>query len=256
MMRWVYLSPHLDDAVLSAGGLIYEQTRAGKAVEIWTLMSGIPANPELSEFALQMHQKWGTTTAEATVATRRAEDQRAAAMLGAVPVHFEFLDAIYRRGTSGEPLYAEPIDAQVPPQEAALPKHLSEAINRRLNPDDRVICQLAIGQHVDHLLARNAAEMLGRPLLYTADLPYLLWSPKDLAEKTAGMRSTLYPFSDAAAEAWLAAVGEYRSQLSTLYESWELLCRDMRAHWASQGGIRLWARSEPQGEGLDSGPKA
>ncbi|MCE7860069.1 MAG: PIG-L family deacetylase, partial [Chloroflexi bacterium CFX2] len=28
-MRWIYLSPHLDDAALSAGGWIFDQTRAG-----------------------------------------------------------------------------------------------------------------------------------------------------------------------------------------------------------------------------------
>ena len=28
-MRWIYLSPHLDDAVLSCGGLIFEQSRQG-----------------------------------------------------------------------------------------------------------------------------------------------------------------------------------------------------------------------------------
>lgn len=42
-MRWIYISPHLDDAVLSAGGLIYEQTRAGHEVEIWTFMCGFPS---------------------------------------------------------------------------------------------------------------------------------------------------------------------------------------------------------------------
>ena len=28
-MRWIYLSPHFDDAVLSCGGLIWEQTHSG-----------------------------------------------------------------------------------------------------------------------------------------------------------------------------------------------------------------------------------
>ena len=27
MRKWVYLSPHFDDVVLSAGGLVWEQTR-------------------------------------------------------------------------------------------------------------------------------------------------------------------------------------------------------------------------------------
>ena len=47
-MRWIYLSPHLDDAVFSAGGLIYEQTQAGTPVEIWTIMCG---DPHLTEYS-------------------------------------------------------------------------------------------------------------------------------------------------------------------------------------------------------------
>ena len=54
-MRWIYISPHLDDAVLSAGGLIYEQTRAGMDVEIWNFMCGFPPSEELSPYAQILH---------------------------------------------------------------------------------------------------------------------------------------------------------------------------------------------------------
>src|SRR5690606_25674008 len=47
-MRWIYLSPHLDDAALSAGGWIYDQVQAGNSVEIWNLMCGLPPTTELS----------------------------------------------------------------------------------------------------------------------------------------------------------------------------------------------------------------
>jgi len=39
-MRWIYISPHFDDAVLSCGGLIWEQTHKGITVEIWTVCAG------------------------------------------------------------------------------------------------------------------------------------------------------------------------------------------------------------------------
>ena len=41
-MRWIYISPHLDDAVLSAGGLLYDQAQKGIPVEIWTVVCGYP----------------------------------------------------------------------------------------------------------------------------------------------------------------------------------------------------------------------
>ena len=108
-MRWIYLSPHLDDIAFSAGGLIYDQVRAGIPVEIWTLMCGFPPGPEsaISPFAQLLHFQWGFSSAEETIRLRRAEDKNAIASLGAVPVHFDFLDCIYRRGPTGEWLYTE-----------------------------------------------------------------------------------------------------------------------------------------------------
>ena len=114
-MRTIYLSPHLDDAVLSAGGLIFEQTQAGMAVEIWSFMCGFPPKDELTDFAAVMHQLWGTGGARETVQTRREEDQRAAAIVGARVIHFDFLDCIYRRGKDGKGLYADvfvPVDVE------------------------------------------------------------------------------------------------------------------------------------------------
>ena len=91
-MRWIYLSPHLDDAVLSAGGLIYEQTRSGLSVEIWTFMCGYAPPGEVSSFAQLQHAQWGFSSAEETTRVRRQEDNIAASIVGARVVHFDFLD--------------------------------------------------------------------------------------------------------------------------------------------------------------------
>ncbi|MBA4379671.1 MAG: PIG-L family deacetylase, partial [Anaerolinea sp.] len=58
-MRWIYISPHLDDAVLSCGGLIWEQSHAGTQVEIWTVCTGDPPEGPLSPFAEVLHAEWG-----------------------------------------------------------------------------------------------------------------------------------------------------------------------------------------------------
>ena len=101
-MRWIYISPHLDDAVLSAGGFIYEQTRIGNTVEIWTIVCGFPPPGELTPFAQELHQQWGTESAKETVKLRRAEDEEAARIVGAKNVHFDVPDCIYRRGPDGD----------------------------------------------------------------------------------------------------------------------------------------------------------
>src|SRR5215510_1765075 len=164
-MRWIYLSPHLDDAVLSAGGLIYEQTKSNIPVEIWTFMCGYPSENEYSPMAQSIHDSWKFSSASEAIRERRVEDKNAAAILGAATRHFDFLDCIYRRGISGEWLYTE---IAVPPHEgdADLPTQIAEAISARLLPEDVLVCQLAVGSHVDHVIVRQAAELLGKPLRY------------------------------------------------------------------------------------------
>jgi LmbE family N-acetylglucosaminyl deacetylase len=239
-MRYIYLSPHLDDAALSAGGLIYDLTQTGNTVEIWNFFCGFPPEGELSPFAQVLHFEWGTTSAEATIRIRRAEDEKAASIMGAKTFFFDYLDCIYRRGPEGDWLYA---DVFVPPHEADsdLPARVAKSISARLTRDDVLICQLAVGSHVDHVIVRQAAELLGRPLLYTIDIPYLFKYPDDLASKSAGMKEKLYQVSEAGLRSWQDASAAYVSQISTLLEPGQDLREILQSYWAEQGGIRLWS---------------
>ncbi len=76
------LFPHLDDAVLSAGGLIYDQAQSGMPVEIWTIMTGYPPEGEFSQFAQLQHYMWGFPSAASAVTARRQEDRNAAPIVG------------------------------------------------------------------------------------------------------------------------------------------------------------------------------
>ncbi len=238
-MRIIYLSPHLDDAVLSAGGLIRSQCDAGNSVEIWTIMAGVPGPGEPTDFARLMHQVWGFANGEETVTARRLEDRRAAAEVGAQPVHFDFLDCLYRRGREGQALYA---DAAVPvhPEDSDLPAQVANALRGRLRPDDRVICQLAIGKHVDHVIVRLAAEMLGRPLVYDADMPYLVNHPDDLEPATRGMQSSLQQVSDDNFGHWVRGIKCYASQVDSVFGSHEAMPQVMQEYWCKEQGIRFW----------------
>jgi LmbE family N-acetylglucosaminyl deacetylase len=89
----VYLSPHLDDAVLSCGGLIHRQARAGQPPLVVTLFSGQPAaDAQLSTFAQSQHTHWGAP--EDVVAIRWAEDRAALTVLGADYLRLNYLDCI------------------------------------------------------------------------------------------------------------------------------------------------------------------
>lgn len=240
-MRWIYLSPHLDDAVLSAGGLIYEQTQSGIPVEIWTFMCGYPPVGELSPFAEMLHGLWGFSSAEETTRSRREEDRNAATVIGAQVVHFDFLDCIYRRAESGDWLYSE---VSVPPhvEDVNIPKRIAETISARLRPDDVLVCQLSVGSHVDHVLVRQAAELVGHPLIYDIDIPYMFYKPEEFAPKSAGMRESTHSITEGGLQSWQDALLEYKSQLPLLGEALstpELARESIQSYWVERRGIQL-----------------
>lgn len=244
-MRWIYLSPHLDDAVLSAGGLIYDQTQSGLAVEIWTFMCGYPPEGEFSPVAQLLHKTWGFSSAKEAVYERRTEDKNAAAILGATTLHFDFLDCVYRRGRNGEWLYSE---IAVPPHDgdARLPSQIAEAISARLLPDDVLVCQLAVGSHVDHVLVRQAAELLGRPLRYDIDVPYIFYKPQELEPKSARMKESVHSVTESGLKSWQEAILAYKSQIPTLgpvFDTPEKAQESIETYWSERKGIRLFELS-------------
>ena len=236
-MRWIYISPHLDDTALSAGGPVFDQTRNGIPVEIWTVCCGYPPDAETSPLAQALHAQWGFSSAEETVRARRAEEARAASILGAKTVHFDFLDCIYRRGADGEWLYTMDVFVPPHPAEADLPAHMAAALASRLHPDDVVVCQFAIGGHVDHILVRKAVERLNRSVLYLADIPYLLKRPGELETFALGMQARVTRVTEAGIDAWAEAVAAYESQLAAIFEHPAALLDAIRAY--GKNGVSL-----------------
>lgn len=241
-MRWIYLSPHLDDAVLSAGGWIYDQTQAGNPVEIWTIMCGYPTTKKLSPFAQYLHKEWGMSSAREVVSGRRLEDKNAAAILGAKTHHFNFLDCIYRQNQAGDWLYFNVFEDPLP-DESDLPKQIAQAISARLKPDDQLVCQFSVGKHVDHVTARRAAELIGRPLHYVADIPYLFNYSEQLEPNTAGMKVKVERVSKTGLKAWKEAILAYESQIPMLFASQRAMRSQINQYCAQNKGIRFWENS-------------
>ncbi len=239
-MRWIYFSPHFDDAVLSCGGLIHAQAQQGLTVEIWTLFGGEPPAGPLSDFARQIHAMWGTGDGPQTVALRKEEDLSAAAQLGAEVVHFDFLDCIYRRAPDGTPLYSQSVFVPPHPLDSDLPAVMAAALDSELLAEDILVGPLALGGHVDHLLARAAVERLGRPLLYYADIPYLINYPATLAPAVAALDEECFPLTEADLRAWQAGAAAYASQIDSLLRVEASLEQVLRDYWNERRGLRLW----------------
>ncbi len=175
-LQHIYLSPHLDDALYSCGGLICRQRKAGEPVTVLNLCAGIPDYAGLSPFAREYHRQWGDL--DDMVAARRAEDRRALAALGVEAIYLDTLDSIYR-AVDGQPCYPDeralfsgPRDA-----DAALPGAWAARALELLPGGGpvRFYAPLAIGGHVDHILARLAGLELakaGQQVWFYEDFPH------------------------------------------------------------------------------------
>ncbi|MGZ6345952.1 MAG: PIG-L deacetylase family protein [Anaerolineales bacterium] len=242
-MRWIYLSPHFDDAVLSCGGLIWEQTQKGFPVEIWTVCAGDAPPGRFSSLAVDCHTQWGIKSARELVAARRLENQAAARKVGAETADFSIPDCIYRRSPTKKILYRDDVFVPIDPTEIHLDADISAVLASELQPGDKVVSPLAIGGHLDHVLTRLAAERLGRPLQYYADIPYLINRPEMLAPAVKGLRSTHYPVSEKGLVAWQKGIAAYATQILMLFRNSAQMRRAIRLYWESQPGFRLWHRA-------------
>lgn len=208
------------------------------------MVCGIPAEAEYSQLAQVLHYQWGFSSAEETVRKRRGEDEFAGGHVGAWVLHFkDFPDCIYRRGKDGQPLYPLEVFAEPHPDEVDLPARMTAALEKLLNPEDVVVCPLAIGRHVDHRIVREAVESLRRPLLYYADVPYVLDHPEELPEATREMEPELHPISENGLAAWVRGISAYKSQITMLFETPEKMKESIENY--GREGIRLYKYSDP-----------
>lgn len=176
--RHVYLQPHFDDAALSCGGSIALQSLTGQRVLIVTVFGGILADgTRLSGYAQQMQQRTGLgLDVGDAVRQRRAEDARAAEVLGADTLWLDYLDAIYR----GSPAYyqsEESLFGMINAGDTQLDEELSSTFLNIYEqaPLAALYAPLGIGHHVDHQLCCSAADRLAQRrvnIKFYEDFPY------------------------------------------------------------------------------------
>lgn len=250
----IVLSPHLDDAALSCGGMIAALAAAGQPVLVVNICSGSPG-PEtaFSPFAQATHARWGLPPAEA-VRLRRAEDETALETLGADSYQLDLLDAIYRLPAS----YADDATlfgavAQGDPLGYALGARLRALAERY--PAAIFYGPLGVGRHVDHQATHGAVSALARAgasVAFYEDFPYVLRAGA-LAERLAelGGAEAFVPMVtaiDGTLARKIGAIEAYASQISSLFADRAALARDVAAYaealrpTGGSYGERLWVR--------------
>lgn len=240
----IFLSSHLDDAILSCGGIIRRLTRAGQSGLIVSVLAGDPPQGGLSDFALSLHTRW--QLGNDAVARRRAEDVNACNLVGADWLHWPVPECIYRQNDmSGDHLYTseESLFDSVKASEVGLIAALARRIDS-LPSFDALFAPLAAGNHVDHQLTRLAAELSLGPaaLTYYEDYPYAQNEGNIAAalDEKDSWRSEVIRLELADIDTKIGAIACYESQTSTFFRDHQDLAHQVGLYTRQVGGERLW----------------
>lgn len=245
-MDWIYISPHLDDAVLSLGGLIWEQARTGLDVSIWTICAGDPPGSNLSSFAVSIQERW--KLGGNAVEHRREEDIHSCSILGADYFHFDIPDCIYRVSPiTGDFLYTTEDDlwSSIHPDECNLAIELERRLEEKFPINANIVCPLGIGDHIDHKITveavtgafRNKSRGKNLKIYYYKDFPYVV--AKKVESDLNPSKSRLITISPGGINAWQEAIAAHRSQISTFWNSLEEMETDIQDYYSQSGGIWL-----------------
>jgi LmbE family N-acetylglucosaminyl deacetylase len=201
--RVLAVSPHMDDAALSAGNFLAGCARPVVA----TVFAGFP---ERYGALTEWDASCGFAEGDDVVAMRREEDRAAATHLGATANWLDFVDSQYR---AGDPPVVDLADniAQIAADVAA-----------------RTIAMPLGIQHEDHRLTHDACAMLLRDRgdlvanwVAWVDIPYRLWFPEQVTDRLKSLRSQgfqLRSFEFAMTDEKQRALDAYRSQADGLGE--------------------------------------
>jgi hypothetical protein len=229
-------------------------------VVVVTLCTGNPPPGPLSELAQALHARWSgegrapAAPAEVTAA-RRTEDLDALALVGAQALHLDVPDCIYRlSANTGWPLYASEnaLFGALHASELGLVRRVAAKLNTLLHGfgRHRLYVPLGLGQHVDHQLARRAAEVVGGVHAYFEDYPYVAslgnrWpDPARTVANDRPLTPELTRLSEADLSAKLAAIGAYVSQVSSFWPDAAAMAAAVRQFAEHTGGgapaERVW----------------
>ncbi len=221
------ISPHQDDAAFSLALTLAQLLGSGFAANI------------VNCFTVSQYQPLGPARSVGMVSQiRHAEDLEFIAKLpGLQLTDLGFRDAPLRLGRSPDNVCINPNDLErsfIDPGKAALEQRFLE-----LPPADFTFIPLAIGGHIDHLLARDEAiaAFRAKPIVMYQDLPYAgRFNDPDheIAEILAFCNLPCSPLSipvDGRFEEKLSYISAYNSQASSA---------ELEAIASYPGGERLW----------------
>lgn len=235
-MNHVYLSPHLDDAIFSCGGLIQQQRLAGEGVTVVNLCAGIPDYTQLSPFARTYHAKWGDPPD--LVAVRRIEDRAVLDAQGVSSYYGDTPDSIYRRvnGAIAYPDLGALFSTPHPDELQILPGIWQRELESLISDPGATVlyAPLAAVGHVDHQLVRVLGKHMsdaGSQVWFYEDFPHVMRAGPDALQSALDwFRPALWRSQTVAinVNAKIGAMQGYRSQMSSTFRDEQAMALEVR----------------------------
>lgn len=220
-MKTLLLSPHLDDACLSASQFLAAQPNC----DIVTVFAGAPDEPVMTDY----DAKCGFVSALDAIGSRRHEDQDAMARLQQTPIHWDYLDHQYR-DTDGLPNFDQLVQ---------------QIVDTAVGYDMVISCLGLL--HPDHILLGNAviaaAPAIEADVYLWEDLPHRVLHPEAVVDRLAGIDATLeHPGIIGPVADKIRALVCYRSQMGTGDLDFNYLCVPERFWKINKEGSQQYAK--------------
>lgn len=224
-----FISPHLDDAFLSAGDLISYLAKHTKVtiITIFTEPSPMPYT-----LAARSYLRYcGLEDADQLFNIRKEEDRKVCKIANVETVHLGFIDGTWRR--KRKPMYlSRMIGKKVPEavhlyplgrkiiklarEDKLLKQEIADSLDNTIMCENSAIfCPLGTVKHMDHTITQQVCTKLFQNIIYWTDFPYIKRGNRKnrLASKLRLQQSVW----NKNMELKKRLIGEYKTQLSSLF---------------------------------------
>lgn len=183
-----FISPHFDDAVLSAGSLLLRLSKTNQItiVNVFTKASEKPYTSSAKRFIGSCRYK----DADLLFNDREKEDAKVLKNKNIKIINLGYIDAIFRKKQQLNileklwsrlipeishiyPIYKYSVNkGKISRYDNSLLKEIKTSLNEIIKDKAIVFCPLAVGKHIDHVIINKVCSNLFSNCIYWIDFPY------------------------------------------------------------------------------------
>ncbi|XOV80911.1 MAG: PIG-L deacetylase family protein [Aestuariibacter sp.] len=230
----VVLSPHLDDAVWSMGGVLSSLGAMGHRITVLTLCCSEP-HEETKRLLPEKQHQWRQF---GSMFLRKTENQRALDVLQVEGKHLSFCDSAVDFDINSGKFSLQSAEQLFTPPYSYLEqrkKAFALGLAKQVGEQTILFAPDACGGHVDHLACHSAAKSLTVEQLYFyREFPYAT-NPETCSPEEHIQGLTL----KADWYSWKEAAEKYRSQINCLFSSREEFVSSLAQFAAADSGAEI-----------------